>query len=140
MKISVKRQRKELKRNWMNKENTERLYKEFPILYQKRVGFSFSDGWFDIIYRLSQKIEEEIMKMKPEEMEETYVRQAKEKFGTLRFYMNNSTQKIEDLILEAEKESEVICEDCGSKEGKLGISKINNFWKRTQCKKCRSRE
>ena len=124
----------------MKKELEEKLYNEFPILYQKRVGFSFEDGWFDIIYRLSEGIEKEIMKMKPEEMEETYVRQAKEKFGTLRFYMNSSTDTIDKLIIDAEKETEITCEDCGNKEGTLGTSAENKHWKRTVCKECRRKE
>lgn len=129
----------ELGEKKMRNELEERLYTEFPILYQKKVGFSFGDGWFDIIYRLSEGIEKEIMKMTPEEMEETYVRQAKEKFGTLRFYMNNSTYEIENLIREAEKETEITCETCGSKEGTLGTNGNSN-WKRTQCKECREKE
>jgi len=129
----------ELGEKKMKEELEERLYNEFPILYQKRVGFSFEDGWFDIIYKVSEGIEKEIMKMTPEEMEETYVRQAKEKFGTLRFYMNNSTYEIENLIREAEKETEITCEDCGNKEGTLGTNGNSN-WKRTICKECREKE
>jgi hypothetical protein len=51
----------------MNRDNTEKLIKAFPLLYSghKRsiqeslipFGFEHDDGWFDIIWRLSSKIE-----------------------------------------------------------------------------------
>lgn len=43
--------------------------------------------------------------------------QVKEKFGSLRFYMNYSTPEMDKLIDEAEKESALTCEECG-KSGK----------------------
>ena len=39
--------------------------------------------------------------------------QVKEKYGTLRFYMHYSTEEMEDLIHEAEKQSAKTCETCG---------------------------
>ena len=54
----------------MNKENTMKLVRRFPVLYQDFYsdmretcmcwGFSHGDGWFDIIWQLSLAIEEEL--------------------------------------------------------------------------------
>lgn len=55
----------------MNQENTMKLVKRFPILYQgcsygtiqdsgMYFGFQHSDGWFDIIWQLSLAIEDEL--------------------------------------------------------------------------------
>ena len=54
----------------MNKENTLKLVKRFPVLYQDFYsdmtqtcmcwGFDHGDGWFDIIWQLSLGIEEEL--------------------------------------------------------------------------------
>ena len=52
----------------MNKENTEKLLKEFPMLYRQKhplyingdmpMSFDVGDGWFKIIYELSKKMEQ----------------------------------------------------------------------------------
>lgn len=52
----------------MNQENTNKLYTAFPALYRSRVkprqqlsmhfGFRCDDGWFDIIWELSNQLEE----------------------------------------------------------------------------------
>lgn len=109
----------------MRKELDSKLCSDFPMLYRERNldmmhtcmcwGFP-GDGWFDLLYRLSEKLEA-LIAAEPEEHRPCAV-QVKEKFGTLRFYMSNSTDEMEDLIDEAEKESEVTCEYCG-KPGRL---------------------
>ncbi len=71
------------------------------------------DGWYDLIFRLSEKLEVAITGLP-----ECYADQVKEKFGTLRFYMSSSTDEMEAWIDEAEAESAVTCEECGA-PGKL---------------------
>ena len=44
--------------------------------------------------------------------------QVKEKFGTLRFYMNRATKEINEVIAVAEARTETTCESCGG-EGSL---------------------
>ena len=177
----------------MKQELDEKLCKAFPNLYADRHGdmrttaacwgFEFSDGWFDIIWRLSEKLEPMILKIKQENPRRTirflkakekwnhkirtfwidhfafkkdlfnrimtwiilklifnidqpeYPRavQMKEKYGTLRFYMNCETEEMSQAIAEAERESAHTCERCGSKEGKL-----NRYgWVSCECDKCR---
>ena len=79
-------------------------------------GCECGDGWFGIIDELCsdiQKIYEE--NGIPEDI---IVTQIKEKYGTLRFYVNvggseNVKSKVEKAILKAEEKSEVTCEICG---------------------------
>jgi hypothetical protein len=55
--------------------------------------------------------------------------QVKEKFGTLRFYINEGTDDIHRRIAKAEIESATICEATG-KPGKL---RTDIGWHRTLC-------
>lgn len=57
--------------------------------------------------------------------------QIKEKFGTLRFYMTHYTDKIDEIIKEAEKKSRITCEYCG-KPGELR----DDGWLFTLCDEC----
>lgn len=57
--------------------------------------------------------------------------QVKEKFGTLRFYIGNSCQVMEERIDKAEDESAVTCEECG----KPGTSR-GGGWVVTNCDEC----
>jgi len=174
-------------------ELTERLYKEFPLLYADKTasikeslmafGFECQDGWFDIIYELSQQLEL-LIQQDIDENPDLYCRvcgcdrhkhyahltskpgkclaihqdaskdidpqvlykslyscwcegyqpnhpravQVKEKYGTLRFYMNYSINEMEDLIQIAEDKSAVTCEVCGE-PGELR----NHGWLFTFC-------
>lgn len=117
----------------MNKKNETKLLKDFPVLYAGRYkpmtetcmcwGFDVDDGWFDLIYKLSQNI----VKLDPT----CEAVQVKEKFGGLRFYVNATTSEVFDLINKAEKESYKICEVCG-KSGKL---RNELPWIQTLCEK-----
>jgi hypothetical protein len=125
----------------MKKENDELLCQRFPKLYADRHadmretcmcwGFACNDGWFDIILRLSEKLEKIIESLPPGAKNALRCSQVKEKFGTLRFYMNYYLKEAEDEIRKAEIESAKTCEDCG-KPGKL----IKGSWLRTLCKDC----
>ena len=109
----------------MRKELTEKLYNDFPDLYEQRSwsihescmpwGFECGDGWFDLIYKLSKDLMAVSKKVRAV--------QVKEKFGGLRFYFSysgNVTKATDDkvwkLIGTAEDESYKTCEYCGSKE------------------------
>jgi hypothetical protein len=123
----------------MNAENTKKLITDFPILYAGArkpptenlmcFGFSCGDGWFELIYELSQKITE--LDPNCEAM------QVKEKFGTLRFYTGATTNEVFELIEEYENKSEKVCEDCGSTED-VRPPENPYAWITNLCKKCRS--
>lgn len=113
----------------MNKENTEYLVKTYPHLYggygkpmsetAMCWGFDCGDGWFDIIDKLSAKLEA---------IGGIEASQVKEKCGSLRFYIWSGTDEAYDLIDEAEEESCRTCEECG----KPGYS-MGDGWIRTRC-------
>lgn len=99
-------------------------------------GLECGDGWFNILDELGSKLEPliaNLVKDKPELGEAYTAIQVKEKFGGLRFYMNGTTDEIEELISEAEDLSYKTCEKCGS-PGKANAT----GWISTLCDKCRS--
>ena len=129
----------------MKQELDEKLVKAFPILYRDRNkdmrqtcmvwGFSHDDGWFDIIWELSEKLET-IAKLQPapkegEEDTRLVAVQVKEKFGGLRFYTHNSTEEAEAAIDEAEQKAGKTCETCGQ----IGSLRSRQGWLITLCNK-----
>jgi len=118
----------------MKKELENKLFQKFKFFDpykspQKGLmcfGFECSDGWFNLIWDLCEKIE----KTSPSKNFE--VLQVKEKFGGLRFYTSSASKKIFDLIRDAETESYCTCELCGN-SGKL---KHRGIWVKTLCDSC----
>lgn len=94
----------------LSAENRSAL-RTIPI-YEK-TPLEFSDGWFKLIFDLGRKITDYCNYNK---IEYPQINQIKEKFGTLRFYYYDSTkdEQIRKWVLDAESESEIICEDCGA--------------------------
>jgi len=130
----------------MKEELDKKLVKAFPLLYGDRNapmqstamcwGFP-GDGWFDIIWDLSSKLEPLIQKFIDENQDtELYPKafQVKEKFGGLRFYMTRGSREIYDLISEAEALSLKTCEECG-KPGEPPLPP-NEGWIHTHCDDC----
>jgi len=119
----------------MNKENTLKLFNDFPELYKGRYksiqeslmpfGFECGDGWFNLIYELSDKLS----KLDPE----CEAVQVKEKYGGLRFYTNGNSEEGYKLIDEYEDKSYRTCEDCGDTKT---AKPRDDGWIRTQCNKC----
>jgi len=122
----------------MDKSLEEQLYSDFPELYRGRneslqenlmpLGFTVRDGWYDIIYDLSEKI---VDYCQENDFDIPKVFQVKEKFAGLRFYLESyPDEKIREFIEEAEQRSFETCEVCGS-EGK----KWSGSWIKTLCEK-----
>lgn len=95
------------------------LYQRYPVLYRGRkrliteslmsLGIERRDGWFDLLDRLSVRIEARALERPARGTRETDVReseQVKEKYGTLRFYLAASDDDFDRWILEVEDESE----------------------------------
>ncbi len=126
----------------MKKELDELLCKKYPKLFFERDlpmsqtamcwGFTCGDGWFNIIDNLCANIQSHIdWKNKNEEViTQVVVKQVKEKFGTLRFYISGGDDYIHGLIAMAESMSGVTCESCGSPGTRQGRG-----WIRTLCDK-----
>lgn len=86
------------------------------------VGIECGEGWIGILDLLAEKLSPGVK-----------VLQVKEKFGTLRFYINRGTEADHNLISQAEAQSAVTCELCGA-EGSIGS---NKGWVVCRCKKCK---
>jgi hypothetical protein len=114
----------------MRKELAEKIYQRCPIIYRgvndgpkKNLmcfGFECRSGWFEMILMLSEAVEKlarEKQRQGVDEEELPIVIQVKEKFGGLRFYVQNASEEIYDLISKAEQSSYGICEICGAAGG-----------------------
>jgi hypothetical protein len=89
----------------MNEQNTRKLYSDFPLLYRDREttlmqwGFNCHDGWFALIYQLSAEIEKAAREVGLDPTKDfwPHARQVKEKFGTLRFYIDTNLPAIDEV-------------------------------------------
>lgn len=95
-------------------------------------GLEIDDGWIKII----QPIIDYINNYNKDKSDENkiIICQIKEKFGELRFYVDNSTPEVDKMISEAEVKCMHTCELCGSEED-VGLV-ISSGWYTTMCKKC----
>jgi hypothetical protein len=121
---------------------TEGLKAKYPKLYKKDVWAEFSEGWYDLVDKLSAEIY-----AKYEQWSSVpdlpYVAQMKEKFGGLRFYLESNTffmdypekyDELDKIIAKYEKISQNTCELCGA-SGTLG-RKGRSYWLQTLCVPC----
>jgi hypothetical protein len=97
-----------------------------PNLTRKEALECVGPGWAKLINEVYDLIEEEPKGGRPA------VVQCKEKFGGLRAYITNGSDKLYNAIYKIESRSKAICEFCG-KPGK--ITTIRG-WDVTTCKKC----
>jgi len=107
----------------MNETNIQKLKGSFPSLYHDFDYFECEDGWFQILWNLSEKIYLS--------GEVTKITCIKEKFGTLRVYFDtgfDSHDVISKLVTDAENASCGVCEMCGQ-PGKIR----NGGWIKTLC-------
>lgn len=108
-------------------------------------GFECGDGWFDLIWELSEELEKldqerinhlhdnDKAKMLLENISyEFNVIQVKEKFGELRFYADNTNNEMDLLIDKYTTKAESICIMCG----KAGKMRTDNHWYIVQCDEC----
>lgn len=96
-------------------------------LDQPRYGFR-ADGTPAGRIITQKEIDTAKAKLDEEELKVPIASQIKEKFGTLRFYVNGATSEHWNYISFAESMSGSICEDCGA-PGKT----YTNGWHRTLC-------
>lgn len=127
----------------------EDLVTKYPLLYADRHasmrttcmcwGFECGLGWYNIISELSAKLEVEIQKWIAEhpgnEQEHPRASQVKEKFGGMRYYLTHGTDRMHELVSEAEALTETTCENCGA-PGECNDS----GWITCRCESCREAE
>jgi len=115
-----------------------RIFDAAPNLYEQRTwsmqetcmcwGIDTGDGWSDIIMDLSRMLEPYAVS------EGLRAVQVKEKFGTLRFYVDGGREPVVALIDAAEQASARTCEDCG-RHGTMR----EGGWIRTLCDECEAK-
>ena len=123
----------------MDNDKQKYLLERYPKLYRQNGlpmtetcmnwGFEIGNGWYDIINKLSEKLEHLNNTKYIDNPVEAV--QVKEKYGSLRFYLSGYNDDVHQLVNEAELKSEVTCEECG----KPGVAR-NEHWIRTLCDVC----
>lgn len=101
----------------MNETLTESLYTAFPQLYRGRHkpkeessmcwGFACGDGWYQLLYDLSQELSD-YLKGRPDIDFE--VMQVKSKFGILHVHLNYRDGATEKMIELARQKAKATCE------------------------------
>lgn len=114
----------------MNQQLQDKIVNEFPKLFKNFLNqkdtFWIPDGWFDLVYNLSKEVNE-IRNATPNlNDDDCIVVQIKNKFGGLRYYMNDSHPIISELIAIAEDRSYNICTVCGF-DSKFRIFTTNSY-------------
>lgn len=109
----------------LNQNLTEQLYLNFPHLYRSRHktmyesgmcwGFQCGDGWFQILYDLSQKLSNYLIQHPAVDFEVT---QVKSKLGFLHVGLSFHNADLRKLIDLACQQAQITCELTGS-QGKL---------------------
>ncbi len=139
----------------MNEKLDKQLCDKYPLLLKNRhnpkscfvFGFEVNDGWFwlldktfgviDKYHRESRVLDDKTGNYRLRTNEEyPYIEQVKEKFSSLRIYINNADDHIHSVIEFAEYLSNFICEDCGTLEN---VSKNKEGWIKTLCVNCRKK-
>lgn len=125
-------------------------------------GLAVGDGWYNILdqacaliqwhvsYRRNEvakiikkqrkniALEEwEVNKLLLPYMHQPIAVQVKEKFGSLRFYMNGTDEYTDGILAMAESMSEVTCETCGCPSK---ISGSGTGWLTSQCERCTAKQ
>jgi NADH pyrophosphatase NudC (nudix superfamily) len=137
----------------MNEELDKILCEKYPKIFRDRNkrmqetcmcwGFSHGDGWYNIIEAACRNIQnhtdwkrkqEPYASMSEEEFDEIHqpiAAQVKEKFGGLRFYVDNADDYTSGVIAMAESMSYKTCETCGAPGKQSGKG-----WIKTVCESC----
>ena len=103
----------------MDSHKTNELYEKFPHLYRERTaplessgmgwGFGCENGWYKIIYEMSQKID----KISSEgEYAPAISLVSRHEDGTLHVAVSNITPPVADIVMNAREQSRLTCEFC----------------------------
>lgn len=139
----------------MREDLDKKLCEKYPEIFIDRTtsinqscmawGFTCGDGWYTLIDELCASIMWHCKnhgpwdsKTKKSELIPIPIAvQVKEKFGTLRFYIQGGDERIEGYVSFAETLSRKICEDCGEMDSPTEAVHSYGFgWVRTLCVDC----
>jgi len=123
----------------MNDNNSNLLKASFPTVFPENFYFECGDGWIDLFSEIARFISNKTS--------ECYASQVKEKFGTLRFYIDckngireEDYVEIASFISAIERQSAHICERCGIKLDDSNRNKIKSYWIQNICVQCKQKE
>lgn len=122
----------------MREELEKKLVEKYPKIFSQKglppnqslmcFGFECGDGWFGLLDALCECIQHYVDEGNYHQVEAT---QVKEKYGTLRFYINGGDDYIWDVVEKAEIASGMVCEQCG----RAGVLR-GKGWLFTMCDLC----
>ena len=89
----------------------------FPKVYPKIFvgkygGIAVGKGWFDLLNQACRLVQSHLDWKK--DIPQVTAEQVKEKFGSLRFYVQGGDEYTHGVIAMAEQMSGVLCEECGA--------------------------
>lgn len=123
----------------MDKILENKLYEKYPKLFRQKDlsmqetcmcwGICVNSGWYWIIDNLCSCIQDYIDANHKPQVE---IVQLKEKFGSMRFYVDGADELIRGMIWLAEDLSYNTCEMCGTNTDILHTK----GWIKTRCKQC----
>ena len=119
----------------MHHEKTERLFREFPDLFQREQlihGFECQDGWFELIRTLAVRIRE--YQTQCSDLVDFGIVRVMQKMGGLRINIRGGDVVIHGLIGEVLEASRSICELDG--EPAAGLFVCAPHWFRYLCENC----
>jgi hypothetical protein len=119
----------------MHHEKTERLFREFPDLFQREQlihGFECQDGWFELIRTLAVRIRE--YQTQCSDLGDFGIVRVMQKMGGLRINIRGGDVVIHGLIGEVLEASRSICELDG--EPAAGLFVCAPHWFRYLCENC----
>jgi hypothetical protein len=114
-------------------EKYKRMFTTDSMRPAAMFGFECQIGWYDILERLMRHIHAHLKHgANPEIVNNFRIVQIKEKFGSLRFYVESGDDVINTLIRITEDISYETCEYCGSNQNVFR----SIGWIVTACKPC----
>jgi len=129
----------------MKRELQDELFRKYPKIFRQKDlpmtqtcmcwGIDCGDGWYWLIDRLCAAIQNHIDHGEGK-IEQVEAAQVKEKFGTLRFYVDGGDELVSSIISYSEYLSGSICEVCGATDG---ASTNRQGWMKTLCTGCRAK-
>ncbi len=122
-----------MKSKWKNE--WQELQQAYPDILD--CGISCGIGWYWLLDHLCNSIKNyNDYHKKDKDFEPVRASQIKEKFGTLRFYVDNADSAVQGLIHMVEDMSATTCETCGSHDR---TKLTDTGWRRVLCYKCTER-
>lgn len=119
----------------MNAENTRKLLQRFPDLFDRehpKRGFECQDGWFGLIYRISEELEEYLNQASCTDA--LRIIAVHQKMGGLCVESHGGDEAIQQVIQAGEQRSLNICELDGEPASALCVCAPH--WFRCLCEKC----